>query len=168
VDAPDRLARILGALARAGQDHGLPVLVSVHPRTADRIARFRIPAEGLRLLRPFGFFDFVKLEQRARAVLSDSGTVQEECAIFGVPNVTLRDVTERPETLECGSNVLSGSAPDDIAGALSLALGLPATWSPPPEYMVPHVSRTVAKIVLGFTSIRRHSAGADMPGPRQP
>jgi UDP-N-acetylglucosamine 2-epimerase (non-hydrolysing) len=168
VDAPDRLARILGALARAGQDHGLPVLVSVHPRTADRIARFRIPAEGLRLLRPFGFFDFVKLEQRARAVLSDSGTVQEECAIFGVPNVTLRDVTERPETLECGSNVLSGSAPDDIARALSLALGLPATWSPPPEYVVPRVSQTVAKIVLGFTSIRRHSAGADMPGPRQP
>jgi UDP-N-acetylglucosamine 2-epimerase (non-hydrolysing) len=82
--------------------------------------------------------------------------VQEECAIFGVPNVTLRDVTERAETVECGSNVLSGSRPEDIARALALALETGTDWTAPPEYVVPVVSRTVAKIVLGYASVRRH------------
>jgi UDP-N-acetylglucosamine 2-epimerase (non-hydrolysing) len=156
VDRPARLARILGALTAAGQAHALPVLVSVHPRTADRMKEFGVAGSGLTLLRPLGFFDFVNLEKRARAVLSDSGTVQEECAIFGVPNVTLRDVTERAETVECGSNVLSGSGPEDIARTLALALDAGTDWSAPREYVVPAVSRTVAKIVLGYTSIRRH------------
>ena len=61
-----------------------------------------------------GFFDFVALEQAAFCVLSDSGTVQEECCIFRVPNVTIRDVTERPETIECGSNMLAGADPERV------------------------------------------------------
>ena len=156
VDEPARLRRIIAGLSSAGRAAAVPVLVSVHPRTADRLGAFGIAADGLRLLPPFGFFDFVKLEQHATAVLSDSGTVQEECAIFGIPNVTLRDVTERPETIECGSNVLSGSAPDDIQAALALARRSRGTWTPPREYLVPAVSGTVAKIVLGYSSIRRH------------
>jgi UDP-N-acetylglucosamine 2-epimerase (non-hydrolysing) len=157
VDDEARLGRLLTALSTAGASLGVPVLVSVHPRTADRIKKFGVATRGLLLLPPFGFFDFVKLEKHARAVLSDSGTVQEECAIFGVPNVTLRDVTERAETIECGSNILSGALPADVARALAVALDTPAEWSAPREYLVPHVSRTVAKIVLGFTSLRRHA-----------
>jgi UDP-N-acetylglucosamine 2-epimerase (non-hydrolysing) len=164
VDEPRRLKRMLDALAAEGNRLALPVLVSVHPRTADRITAFGFDGSGLRLLRPFGFFDFVKLEQHARAVLSDSGTVQEECAIFGVPNVTLRDVTERAETVECGSNVLSGADADDIARALAVAIGTDSGWIPPREYKVPEVSRTVAKIVLGYTSIRRHGDRGDAQG----
>ena len=168
VDRPARLARILDGLTSAGRLHGLPVLVSVHPRTADRMHQFGLAGAGLTLLKPLGFFDFVSLERRARAVLSDSGTVQEECAIFRVPNVTLRDVTERPETVECGSNVLSGSDPGDMARALGLALDAGTGWSPPPEYLVPGVARTVAKIVLGYTSIRSHASRSpdrdDPPG----
>ena len=156
VDLPERLRRLLGALVDAGRRYEVPVLVSVHPRTADRMRHFNIDLPGLVLLRPLGFFDFVWLEKQAKAVLSDSGTVQEECAIFGVPNVTLRDVTERPETIECGSNVLSGSDPRDIARGLELALETGATWTPPREYVTETVSRTVAKIVLGYTSVRRH------------
>jgi UDP-N-acetylglucosamine 2-epimerase (non-hydrolysing) len=140
------------------------VLVSVHPRTADRIRQFGARTGALQLLDPLGFFDFVHLERRARAVLSDSGTVQEECAIFGVPNVTLRDVTERPETIECGSNVLSGSDPADVQRALHVALETSSAWIAPKEYVVPEVSRTVAKIVLGYTSVRRHiERGAEQP-----
>jgi UDP-N-acetylglucosamine 2-epimerase (non-hydrolysing) len=112
----------------------------------------------VRMLEPLGFPDFVKLERHARAVLSDSGTVQEECAIFHVPNVTLRDVTERPETLECGSNVLTGAGPDDIVRALRLALALGQDWQAPPEYLQPRASRAVAKILLGYLSVRRHAA----------
>jgi UDP-N-acetylglucosamine 2-epimerase (non-hydrolysing) len=161
VDRPARLERLLNALTSAGRLHALPVLVSVHPRTADRMQQSGLTGTGLTLLKPLGFFDFVKLERHARAVLSDSGTVQEECAIFRVPNVTLRDVTERAETVECGSNVLAGSEPDDIVRALGLALEAGTTWSPPPEYVVPEVARTVAKIVLGHTSIRRHVSRPD-------
>ena len=68
-------------------------------------------------------------------------------------------MTERPETIECGSNVLSGSDPHDIARGLELALETGATWTPPREYVTETVSRTVAKIVLGYTSVRRHGAG---------
>src|SRR5205823_3303993 len=100
VDAAPRLAQLLDGLAAAGREYTLPVLVSLHPRTADKMKQFGISGAGLRLLPPLGFFDFVKLEKHARAVLSDSGTVQEECAIYGVPNVTVRDVTERAETIE--------------------------------------------------------------------
>ena len=156
VDQSDRLERIFNALAQAGRQHGKRVLVSVHPRTADRMRHFSVEGAGTDLLRPLGFFDFVKLEKHACTVLSDSGTVQEECAIFGVPNVTLRDVTERAETIECGSNVLSGSGSEDIASALAVALEAGGGWTAPREYLVPHVSRTVAKIVLGHTSLRRH------------
>ena len=84
-------------------------------------------------------------------MLSDSGTVQEECCIFGVPNVTIRDVTERPETLECGSNILSGGRPENIARCVAVALERSTNWQPPPEYLAAHVSNSVTKIVLGHS-----------------
>jgi UDP-N-acetylglucosamine 2-epimerase (non-hydrolysing) len=163
VDEPARLRQFVAALTDIHRQHRHPVLVSVHPRTADRMRAFGVDSPDLRLLPPLGFFDFVKLERHARAVLSDSGTVQEECAILHVPNVTLRDVTERPETLECGSNILSGAASDDVVRALGIALATPTTWNAPPEYLVPDVSRAVLKIVLGYTSFRRHAATPATP-----
>ena len=92
----------------------------------------------------------VALEQSAFCVLSDSGTVQEECCIFRVANVTLRDVTERPETLECGSNMLSGAEPETIMRCVRTVLDRKGEWTAPPEYMVGNVSDTVARIVLGY------------------
>jgi UDP-N-acetylglucosamine 2-epimerase (non-hydrolysing) len=76
--------------------------------------------------------------------------VQEECCLFRVPNVTIRDVTERPETVECGSNMLSGADPAMILRATQIATGLPRQWTPPQEYLAEHVSATVLKIILGF------------------
>jgi UDP-N-acetylglucosamine 2-epimerase (non-hydrolysing) len=105
---------------------------------------------ALHYLEPFGFFDFVQLEKNAFCVLSDSGTVQEECAILGVPNVTIRDVTERPETLECGSNTLTGADPNQVELSVRLVLDLHSTWSPPSEYTTPGVSSTVIRIVTGY------------------
>jgi UDP-N-acetylglucosamine 2-epimerase (non-hydrolysing) len=158
VDREARLRMLVDALEQATERHGVPMVVSLHPRTRDRLTRLGVAANRLRLMEPLGFFDFVALERSARAVLSDSGTVQEECAIFRVPNVTIRDVTERPETIECGSNILSGAAPDDVLRALNVALTLPSDWTPPPEYVTPDVSAKVVKIVLGFTSWRRHGS----------
>ncbi len=158
VDDMDRLASLLEALVAAGESLSIPVVASVHPRTRDRLAAHGLAdrAARLRLLEPLGFFDFVKLEKTARAMLSDSGTVQEECAILGRPAVTVRDATERPETLECGSNVLAGAATEDIRRALRAALLSPRRWAPPPEYLVAGVSDTVAKLVVGRLSLRSH------------
>jgi UDP-N-acetylglucosamine 2-epimerase (non-hydrolysing) len=152
VDAPKRLANFLMGLELVAEQYQKPVIVSLHPRTAHHLAS-STPAPQSRLIRlckPFGFFDFAKLERHAFCVLTDSGTVQEECAIFGIPNVTLRDTTERAETVECGSNILSGSMPAAILQAVRVALTSDRGWKPPAEYVEAHVSDAVAKIVLGF------------------
>lgn len=152
VDDPARLERLLQGLALVADTYRQPMVVSLHPRTADKMRRFGLDpqSERVRLLTPLGFFDFVKLERNARCVLSDSGTVQEECCIFGVPNVTIRDVTERPETIECGSNILTGAEPEMIVQAVDIVLNSPCDWMPPTEYVEKHVSTAVAKIVLGY------------------
>lgn len=168
VDEPSRLGALLRGLSAVAEKHSMRTLVSVHPRTASRLREFGLSPASSRvtLLEPLGFFDFVHLEKNARLVLSDSGTVQEECAILGVPNVTIREVTERPETIECGSNILTGFDPASVARAADLALGLPSTWTPPDEYLAENVSATVARIVLGYSSTRRHVTPPDALIPR--
>ena len=111
VDDEVRLKQFAEAFDLLQKKYNCPFIVSTHPRTKIRLETFGITVGNpeIRLLEPFGFFDFIALEQKAKCVLSDSGTVQEECSIFIVPNVTLRDVTERPETIDCGSNILSGA-----------------------------------------------------------
>ncbi len=158
VDLPERLKMIFEAFSQLVKKFGKTMLISVHPRTAEKLKKFKIEvaSDKIKLLEPLGFFDFVKLEKNAMAVLSDSGTVQEECAIFGVPNVTLRDVTERPETIECGSNILSGAGFGSILLSVELAIAQMPDWTPPIEYLNPNVSRTVSKIILGYTSVRKH------------
>lgn len=158
VDKIERLNEILKAFERVVEKFEKRMLVSVHPRTAEKLEKFGLKtnSDKIKLLAPLGFFDFVKLEKKALAVLTDSGTVQEECAIFGVPNITLRDVTERPETIECGSNILSGAMTDSILQAVEIAVSQPADWAAPKEYSKENVAHTVSKIILGYTSIRRH------------
>jgi len=152
VDIEDRLRQFTQTLNIVQEHYSLPVIVSTHPRTKERMNAFGLLARdtGIQYLPPFGFFDFVHLEQNALCVLSDSGTVQEECAIFGVPNLTLRDVTERPETLECGSNMLSGADPEQILRGVQTVLGLSHEWPPPSEYLADNVSSTVIKILTGY------------------
>ena len=113
---------------------------------------FDIDAEHdqIRFMEPFGFFDFIALEKNAKCVLSDSGTVQEECCILGVPNVTIRDTTERPETIEGGSNILSGADSNEVMRCTKTALAFQAAWRVPPEYLVLNVSGTVLRILLGY------------------
>ena len=152
VDIPDRLKELTLALEKIQNEYGVPVIVSTHPHT-----RIRMQDNGLspdnhnvRFLEPFGLFDFITLERNAMCVISDSGTVQEECAIFGVANVTIRDVTERPETLECGSNILSGANTSLIMHCVRVVLSEKSLWHPPQEYLVENTSTKVAKIVLGY------------------
>jgi UDP-N-acetylglucosamine 2-epimerase (non-hydrolysing) len=154
VDLEPRLRGLVSALERLHATYARPVVCSFHPRTRAKVESFGVDVSraGLRFVEPFGFFDFIRLEREAFCVLSDSGTVQEEACLFGVPNVTIRDVTERPETLECGSNMLSGGDPEAILGAVAFVTQNTARWSPPAEYLAGNVAATVCRIVLGFRS----------------
>jgi UDP-N-acetylglucosamine 2-epimerase (non-hydrolysing) len=154
VDNENRLIGITIALNRLQQQYKMPVIVSMHPRTRLRMESFGITLnnEEVRYCDPFNFFDFIALEQNAFCVLSDSGTVQEECCLFKKANVTIRDVTERPETIECGSNMLSGVDPEMIVSCVRTVLDQDPRWMVPPEYLTDHVSNTVIKIILSFHS----------------
>lgn len=142
VDNPQRLQKFVDAFNQLDKS----VIWSVHPRTRLRLKDIEL-SPNVELTEPMGLFEFVKLEKNAHCVLTDSGTVQEECAIYHVPVVTLRDSTERPETIEVGSNFISGCDPDSILRGIEVATH--SSGSTPPEYLIDNVSDTVCKIVLG-------------------
>lgn len=146
VDNKCSLGHIIQALNYIAEKY--KVIFSVHPRTRDKLSEFDI-SNNIILSKPFGFFDFVKLEQEARLVISDSGTVQEECCIYGVPSLTIRRTTERQETVECGSNILVGTNCVSIIGAFSSTEKKQSTWIPPADYLVENVSDVVINILLG-------------------
>ena len=152
VDVEHRLRELTLALEDVQQKYDLPVIVSTHPHTRARMEGFGVISQNpkVRFLEPFGFFDFIKLEQNAACVFSDSGTVQEECAIFRVANVTLRDVTERPETLEGGSNILTSANRENITRSVDLVLAQKDSWVIPPEYLVENVSDTVIRLLHSY------------------
>ena len=149
-DDPERLRSLIEALNQVGEKYGMPVLASLHPRTKNKMEQYGIEPGLINFVPPMGLFDFVRLEKEAFCVLSDSGTVQEECCIFGVPTVTMRDVTERPETIECGSNILAGVTPERIVPTVEVALRNRGNWTAPKEYLEENVSDIVARIVLGM------------------
>ncbi len=126
----------------------MPVVVSVHPRTRSQAERQGVALDqsGVMFLDPLGFPDFVSLERSAFCVLTDSGTVQEETCILGVPNVTIRDVTERPETIDVGSGILAGMDADRILAAVDLVTSQPSSWIAPVEYLAPNVAETVSRM----------------------
>ena len=152
VDIESRLRDMTRALEALYDEYKKPIICSLHPRTKDRMLAFGLNPDdsAITFMEPFGFCDFVHLEKHAFCVLSDSGTVQEECCIMGVPNVTLRDVTERPETIECGSNILAGADYDAIIRSVRAVLSHSPDWTPPAEYNAKNVSRTVLRILMGL------------------
>jgi UDP-N-acetylglucosamine 2-epimerase (non-hydrolysing) len=125
VDDPDDLARLLGVLDEEVATR-LPLVFPVHPRTRARLASLDAlrPPRWL-LVEPVGYLDFLSLQSEAKLVLTDSGGVQEETTVLGVPCVTLRDNTERPVTIAEGTNVLAGTTRAGIAAAVRAALDAP-------------------------------------------
>lgn len=147
VDTPERLKKFINAFTQILDKYEMPIIWSVHPRTRERLKGVKIDPRVV-MLEPLGLFDFIRLEKNAYCVLTDSGTVQEECCIFGVPVVTLRDTTERPETLEVGSNFLAGCEPENILRGITTVSN--TEWQAPPDYQRENVSGIVCKIVLGY------------------
>jgi UDP-N-acetylglucosamine 2-epimerase (non-hydrolysing) len=152
VDIESRLRSLIDSFVLLHEEFGFPVVCSLHPRTRSKAEVFGVDLTraGLSFVEPFSFFDFVRLEQNAFCMLSDSGTVQEEACILGIPNVTIRDVTERPETLDCGSNILSGAEPSAISRAVRLVVEQRPSWLVPTEYLEPLVAETVCRLLLGY------------------
>lgn len=113
VDDRVRFAGLLKGVEKLGMEFNIPVIYPIHPRSKKMAREFGIKTDGnIKFIDPVEFLDFLNLENGARLVLTDSGGVQEETCILGVPCVTLRDNTERPETLDVGSNMLSGVEPE--------------------------------------------------------
>jgi UDP-N-acetylglucosamine 2-epimerase (non-hydrolysing) len=131
VDNAERFSRILKGLEKVQEELGLPVVYPVHPRAKNRMEVFRIEVNGLRLIEPVDYLSFLQLESNARLILTDSGGVQEEACILGVPCVTLRYNTERPETLKVESNVLAGTEPEEIVKKAKCMLNKPKNWPNP-------------------------------------
>ena len=132
VDSRDRLAEIVHGLDLVCREWGLPVVLPVHPRTRKMMEAFGLALpEGIRLVEPVGFLEFLAAEAGARLVLTDSGGVQEESCILGVPCVTLRENTERPETVAAGANVLAGHRPGDILAAARKMMAAEGRWQNP-------------------------------------
>jgi UDP-N-acetylglucosamine 2-epimerase (non-hydrolysing) len=132
VDVKPRLEGILGGLELAYNKYHLPIIFPIHPRTRKRLAEFNLETpRGVELITPPGFLEFLQLEENAKLILTDSGGVQEEACVLNVPCVTLRDNTERPETLEVGSNILAGTSPSKIVECLEIMLGRENDWQNP-------------------------------------
>jgi UDP-N-acetylglucosamine 2-epimerase (non-hydrolysing) len=124
VDKPEMLARILKALEEIARE--LPVIFPLHPRTRRRMEEFGLEAadqNGLWLLNPFSYLEFLGLQRQATAVITDSGGIQEETTFLGVPCLTLRTTTERPVTMKEGTNILIGEEPERLYPEVQAILG---------------------------------------------
>ncbi|MFC1870563.1 non-hydrolyzing UDP-N-acetylglucosamine 2-epimerase [Chloroflexota bacterium] len=132
VDNPARFTSILEGLNRVAAEFALPLIYPIHPRSRKKMNEFNLKQPGsLRLIEPVDFLGFLQLEANARLILTDSGGVQEEACILSVPCVTLRDNTERPETMEVGANMLAGASPDSILDSTRTMLSKKNKWRNP-------------------------------------
>jgi len=131
VDNEGRFRGILKGLELVREEFGFPVVYPIHPRAEKQLKIFNIEVNGVKIVEPLDYLSFLQLESNARLVLTDSGGVQEEACILGVPCVTLRYNTERPETLDVGANVLAGTDPLEIVKKVGLMLNKKNCWENP-------------------------------------
>ncbi|WP_405539052.1 UDP-N-acetylglucosamine 2-epimerase (non-hydrolyzing) [Streptomyces sp. NBC_00075] len=161
VDDPEVLSGLLKALGEiAGR---LPLVLPVHPRAADKLAEIGVPG-GIRLVPPAGYLDFIALQDSARVVLTDSGGIQEETTALGVPCVTLRDNTERPITVEQGTNVLAGRDPERIVATVNRVLDDPPAPRRP-ELWDGRASDRIADVLVAGGTASTRPRPTDQPRP---
>ncbi len=144
VDDPVRLQNIVQALEIIAED--LPVVFSCHPRTRQRLS-CRM-SDRIKVLEPQGFFEWARLERDSKMAVTDSGTVQEEMCLFHKPTITTRMTTERPETVHCGSNLVTGLYTDNIVAGYFTMKTASTAWTVPAEYAQSNVSDTVVNILM--------------------
>lgn len=152
VDIPRKLNEILKSLTAIADQYEYPVIVSVHPRTRDKLERhspnLSLANSLITFLEPLRFFDFVYLEKNALCIISDSGTCCEEGTILGTPTVICRETTERPEVIEAGSAMVSGINAENIVNCVSIMKDR-SNWDMPIGYMDKNVSDKIVQYLLG-------------------
>jgi len=161
VDSPVNFSKLVSVLNTLAEEHTLPVIVSTHPRTFKRIeasgAKFH---SRIQLLKPLGFFDYVKLQMEARATLTDSGTISEESSILNFPALNLREAHERHESVEEASVMMVGLEADRIRQGLAILAeqprGADRLLRPVADYSMPNVSEKVVRIIHSYTDYVRH------------
>jgi len=133
VDDKEKLESILKALEIIKKDLNMDIVFPIHPRTKKRIKEFNIDIEkfGFKIMEPVGFLDFLNLEKNAKLIITDSGGIQEEACILKVPCVTVREETERPETVEVGANKLSGTNTTSVVSTVKTMLESTTNWEIP-------------------------------------
>lgn len=157
VDSPERLRALLDILRALGERYGLPIIVSTHPRTRQRLEGLGDTAiPHVRFCKPFGFLDYVRLQLGAKAVLSDSGTLTEESSIMNFPALNLRDAHERPEGFEEAAVMMVGLDLDRVMDGLrvleSQGRGEHRTLRPVCDYATENVSEKALRIILSYTA----------------
>ena len=159
VDSDRQIGRLVESLAAVAEAYDEPILVSTHPRTRNRIEALGLSFDPrVRLMKPFGFFDYNALQLKARAVLSDSGTISEESAILGFAALNLREAHERPEAMEEAAVMMTGFGPERVLQGLAILEQQGDRGGRlPADYAVPDVSRKVVRIILSYTDYVRRN-----------
>lgn len=156
IDIEENFHNLVESLNMVAETYKMPVIFSTHPRTAKKLEAEKIKLHPLiKNLEPLGFFEYNALQKDAYCVLSDSGTVPEECAILDFPAVSLRNSTERPEALDAGTVVLGSNRVDDVLRSIELAVSsyVPNRSNPVKDYRDVNVSEKVVKIIQSYYNI---------------
>jgi UDP-N-acetyl-L-fucosamine synthase len=156
IEAEKSFTKLVAVLNSVAEDHGLPVVVSTHPRTQKRIDSADTKFHPLvRLMKPLGFHDYVNLQMHAKAVLSDSGTINEESSILNFPALNLREAHERPEGMEEAAVMMVGLEVDRVRQALAIlatqSRGVERSLQMVADYSIPNVSDKVVRIIHSYT-----------------
>ena len=158
VDNKSNLLKVVACLNALFDEYKYPIVVSTHPRTQSRLEQLDIDfgERDIRFLKPFGFFDYNKLQQKSFCAVSDSGTISEESVMLDFPAVTLRNSIERPEALDTGSIIISGLNQDILLSAIKLVTKEKSLFPKrevPVEYQVENTSLRVTKLIIGTAKL---------------
>ncbi len=149
VDSSKKLKFLASSLGTLSKKYNKIILWPIHPRTLNNIKKYKINLnKKIKLIKPQDFFSFIKLELNSLCILTDSGTVQEEASIFKIPNVVLREKTERPETIEAGNTIISMNNSFDLLNAVNFVLKDKNNPEDIMEYKTPNVSSKILNIIL--------------------
>ncbi len=153
VDNHFNLIKILDILNALAKEYNIPVVVSTHPRARKQIDLLEFKFDDrIMFLKPFGFFDYVKLQKNSFCVISDSGTISEESAILSFPAVTLRNALERPEAMDTGSIILTGIDAETVMQAVSLSVAQDYKEIPA-DYTIKNTSQRVLNLIVGTAKL---------------
>jgi len=148
IDSPRNFQDFIDTLKAIRDHYNLQVIVSTHPRTWEKIGIYDL-GENIKLMKPFGFLDYIKLQTNAYCVISDSGTITEEASILGFPAIMIRQAHERPEGMDEGTLIMAGLEKKSVLNAIDITTSQ-SNFRTIPDYVVDNVSKKVIRIIVSY------------------